>query len=197
MAIVLVIICYQIMSIMKKDIQNRSVYYCDSEPAGDRSYDLIVRDPERRAQNNSSNVTETTATFEASIHNTGTCSDLRGAEAGELVLNNIRLNLDSQNYPEVVKNVNNEAAAGPSTSHEAVFPDDPWFHDVNFYLKNGGDCDKSNLNRRYHQAKVAKADLEVMIRNNLGGEDSKDEDEGDKDSVHNLKMSLSKKNNFS
>ena len=48
MAIVLVIICYQIMSIMKKDIQNRSVYYCDSEPAGDRSYDLIVRDPERQ-----------------------------------------------------------------------------------------------------------------------------------------------------
>jgi len=197
-AIVLVIIYYKRrMSVMKKDIQNRSVYYCDSEPAGDRSYDLIVRDPERRAQNNSSNVTATAATFEASIHNTGTCSDLRGAEAGDLVLNNVRLNLDSQNYPEVVKNVNNEAAAGPSTSHEAVFPDDPWFHDVNFYLKDGGDCDKSNLNQRYHQAKVAKADLEVMIRNNLGGEDSKDEDEGDKDSVHNLKMSLSKKNNFS
>ena len=196
-AIVLVIIYYKRrMSVMKKDIQNRSVYYCDSEPAGDRSYDLIVRDPERRAQNNS-NVTTTATTSEASIQNTGTCSDLRGAEAGDLVLNNVRLNLDSQNYPEVVKDVNNEAAAGPSTSHEAGFPDDPWFHDVNFYLKDGGDCDKSNLNQRYHQAKVAKADLEIMIRNNLGGEDSKDEDEGDKDSVHNLKMSLSKKNNFS
>ena len=59
MAIVLVIICYQIMSIMKKDIQNRSVYYCDSEPAGDRSYDLIVRDPERQFK--------TTATLLSSI----------------------------------------------------------------------------------------------------------------------------------
>ena len=181
---------------MKKDIQNRSVYYCDSEPTGDRTYDLIVRDPERQAQNNS-NVTATTTTFEASIQNTSTSSDLRGAEAGDLVLNNVRLNLDSQNYPEVVKNVNNEAAAGSSKSHEAAFPDDPWFHDVNFYLKDGGDSDKSNLNQRYHQAKVAKADLEVMIRNNLGGEDREEDDEGDKDSIHNLKMSLSKKNNFS
>ena len=36
-----------------------------------------------------------------------------------------------------------------------------------------------------------------MIRNNLGGEDNKEDDEGDKDSIHNLKMSLSKKTNFS
>ena len=171
---------------MKKDIQNRSVYYCDSEPAGDRSYDLIVRDPERQVQNNSN---PAAITFEAS-------SDLRGD--GDLVLNNVRLNLDSQKLSEVVKNVNNESAAGPSSYGQAsAFPDDPWFHNVNFYLKGDDDCDKSNLNQRHHQAKVAKADLEVMIRNNLGGEDSKEDDEGDKDSVHNLKLSLTKKNNFS
>merc|ERR1711879_273808 len=78
------------------------------------------------------------------------------------------------------------------------FPDDPWFHDVNFYLKDG-DCDKSNLNPRYHQAKVAKADLDVMIRNILEDDDckEKDDDQDDKDSVHNLKLSLSKKNNLS
>merc|ERR1711902_288821 len=62
-AIVLVIIYYKRrMSVMKKDIQNRSVYYCDIEP---------------------------------SIQNTSTSSNLRGAEAGDLVLNNVRLNLDS------------------------------------------------------------------------------------------------------
>jgi hypothetical protein len=197
-AIVLVIIYYKRrMSVMKKDIQNRSLYYCDSEPAGDRSYDLIVRDLERQIQKNSNN-TATATTFEASIQNNSTSSDLR--EAGDLVLNNVRLNLDSQKYPEVVKNVNhnNESSeAGNSYGQAAAFPDDPWFHDVNFYLKDGGDCDKSNLNHQYNQAKVAKADLEVMIRNNLGGEESKEDDEGDKDSVHNLKMSLTKKNNFS
>ena len=192
-AIVLVIIYYKRkMSVMKKDIQNRSVYYCDSEPAGDRSYDLIVRDPERQVQNNSS---PAATTFEAASTQNNV-SDLRGD--GDLVLNNVRLNLDSQELPEVVKNVNNESAAGSSSyGQAAAFPDDPWFHDVNFYLKDGGDCDKSNLNQRHHQAKVAKADLEVMIRNNLGGEDSKEDDVADKDSVHNLKMSLTKKNNFS
>ena len=196
-AIVLVIIYYKRrMSVMKKDIQNRSVYYCDSEPVdGDRSYDLIVRDPERQVHNNS--IGAATAVTTSSSQNTSNCSDLRGAEAGDFVLNNVRLNLDSQNYPEVLKNVNlsNEAEAGQASS--SAFPDDPWFHDVNFYLKDGADCDKSNLNQSYLQAKVAKPDLEVMIRNNLGGEDSKEDDEGDKDSVHNLKLSLKKKNNSS
>ena len=185
---------------MRKDIQNRSVYYSDREPVdGDRTFDLIVRDTERNLHSHSSNTTA--ASLE---RNTSTCSDTRGAEGGDLVLNNVRLNLDSQMYPgagEAEKppknvNLNNvRCDAGPS---QEPFPDDPWFHDVNFYLKDG-DCDKSNLNPRYHQAKVAKADLDVMIRNILEDDDckEKDDDQDDKDSVHNLKLSLSKKNNLS
>ena len=125
-AIVLVIIYYKRrMSVMRKDIQNRSVYYSDRDPVdGDRTFDLIVRDTERNLHSHSTNTTA--ASLE---RNTSTCSDTRGAEGGDLVLNNVRLNLDSQMYPgagEAEKppknvNLNNvRCDAGPSQARRYI-----------------------------------------------------------------------------
>ena len=64
-------------------------------------------------------------------------------------------------------------------------------YDVNIFPLD----EKSNLNQRFNP-KVAKTDLEVMIRNNLAncGDSEDDEDRKDNDSVHKLKVNLSKNN---
>ena len=79
------------------------------------------------------------------------------------------------------------AAAGAYGGVAAGFPAHPDKANLNLNL----DPDKCNLN-----LKVAKAGLEVMIRNNLAGDteaEQQDRDE-DGDSVHKLKVSLSKNN---
>ena len=192
-AIVLVILYYRRrMGVMRKDIQNRSVYYCDSEAAedaADRSYDLIIRDREPGTLNN----------------DPGASSGGGGGDHGVNVLNNVRLTLDSQLYPPAgagqlypaaaagdprpAKNVNidNAGAAGACGGVAAGFPAHSDTANLNLNL----DPDKCNLN-----LKVAKAGLELMIRNNLAGDseaEQQDRDE-DGDSVHKLKVSLSKNN---
>ena len=141
----------------------RSVYYCDSElPDNSRVYDLIIRDT--NPVNN----------------DTG---------GGGNMLNNVRLNLDSQRYDNhqrtaavAEKNVNVDRDLEDSTAAAGACAS----FDVNMFSKD----EKCNLNQRY-QHKAVKSDLEVMIRNNLT--EDKLENEDDTDSVHRMKMGLSKK----
>jgi len=179
-AIVLIIIYYRRrMSVMRKDIQNRSVYYCDRDSVDtdhDRSYDLIVRDRDPVTFNN----------------------EPGGQSSNNVninVLNNVRLNLDSQRYnsfrPSKNVNLSNATSAAEASpcnidnTREDTVQDGATF-DVNVFANEN----KSNLNQRYN-SKVVKADLETMIRNNLV-DDSKDDDPDnfDNDSVHKLKVSL-------
>jgi len=190
-AIVLVVIYYRRrMSVMRKDIQNRSVYYSDRESPdkSDRSYDLIVRDNDP-------------VTFNRVANNVSL--DDGGANGAPMIhknaqmLNNVRLNLDSQQYQQQsanngarVKNVNiNNVQNGAHC--ETKDSSAAYDYDINVFSSE----DKSNLNQRY-QPKVLKQDLEVMIRNNLVDDEMSHHDDKDKDtdtdSVHKLKVNLTK-----
>ena len=157
----------------------RSVYYSDREQnEPDRTYDLIIRDQEP--------------------YNTFTESSNVINNVSNNVLNNVVLSLDSQRFPNNVesnfmKKVNNvskenteeEHTDGATAATGAAF-------DVNIFPLD----EKSNLNQRFNP-KVAKTDLEVMIRNNLADCGDSSEDDGDRkdnDSVHKLKVNLSKNN---
>jgi len=214
-AVILVIVYYRRrMKVIKKDLKNRSVYYSDRGSVdSSRTHDLIIRDSDPLNLG-----LEGIATIN-NINNTNNINNLSNDDPN--LLNNIRLTLDSQRYQNntseihneqpnaaisnlKVKNVNldnikvganscsdtleTEGAAG--TSGQATNFDVNIFHnDI-----------KSNINSRY-QNKAAKADLEVMIRNNLTEEKSnnskrqknrEDTDEEDDDSVAKLKVNLSK-----
>ena len=140
------------------------MYYSDRESSepGERQYDLVVRD---RGETFDTNVT---------------------------VLNNVRLNLDSQHYHSSscssdapVKNVNID-----NDNKDTVDDGAAAGYDVNLYPSH----DKSNLNQRAYTNKAVKADLEIMIRNNLIASDGKQNnaDEDDNDSVHKMKLNHSK-----
>ena len=162
------------------------MYYCDRDQDGlDRTYDLIIRDQEPyntfSEQNTPSNTVSNNLKLAASNDNN--------------LLNNVVLNLESQRFPNNVEsnfskkinNVskeNNEETDGASSAPAASY-------DVNLFPLD----EKSNLNQRLNP-KVAKTDLEVMIRNNLADcHDSEDDgDRKDNDSVHKLKVNLSKNN---
>merc|ERR1712113_1380035 len=137
------------------DLQNRSVYYCDREQTDqDRTYYLIVRDQDPF---NNSDDQNNTANNPVSV-------------ASNNLLNNVVLSLESQRFPNnaesnLMKKVNNVA------SEES---DGATGYDVNFCAD-----EKSNLNRFY--PKVMKADLEVMIRNNLAPKTDVQDDEDDAD----------------
>ena len=165
-AVVLVILYYRRrLGVMKKDLQNRSVYYCDREQTDqDRTYDLIVRDQDPF---NNSGDQNNTANIPVSV-------------ASNNLLNNVVLSLESQRFPNtaesnLMKKVNNVASEEDGASG----------YDVNLCAD-----EKSNLNRFY--PKVMKADLEVMIRNNLAPKTDVQDDEDDADSVHKLKVNFSK-----
>ena len=148
----------------------RSVYYCEREQFNqhDRSYDLIIRD-----QDPLNNITETNNVSNNVANN---CQDL---------LNNVTINLESQRLPNTIEtncmkkvnNVSNENTDGATATPGAAY-------DVNIYSTD----QKSNLNQRFYP-KVMKADLEVMIRNNLA---DKNDNDDDSDSLHKLKVNLSK-----
>merc|ERR1711997_561301 len=112
------------------------------------------------------------------------------------LLNNVVLNLESQRFPNSVesnfmKKVNNVSTGQEPTDGATAAPGASY--DVNIFPLD----EKSNLNQRFNP-KVAKTDLEVMIRNNLAhcedSEDDGDRKDNDNDSVHKLKVNLSKNN---
>ena len=117
------------------------------------------------------------------------------------LLNNVVLNLESQRFPNTVesnlmKKVNNVSKEHTEQEHTdgATATTAPGAsYDVNIFPLD----EKSNLNQRFNP-KVAKTDLEVMIRNNLAhcdhSEDDRDRKDNDNDSVHKLKVNLSKNN---
>ena len=161
------------------------MYYSDREQyEPDRTYDLIIRDQEpyntfADSNNLSNNVMAASNNCDNNL------------------LNNIVLNLESQRFPNNVesnfmKKVNNVSQENTEPEQRDGATADPGAsYDVNIFPLD----EKSNLNQRFNP-KVAKTDLEVMIRNNLAGcEDSEDDgDTKDNDSVHKLKVNLSKNN---
>ena len=161
------------------------MYYGDREQAdhNDRSYDLIIRDQEPFQNSNEENNVprDVAVTNNASLANTE-----------NNLLNNVVLSLDSQrftnnvesNFRKKVNNVRSENTDEAASCSGASY-------DVNLCPTD----EKSNLNQRFYP-KVMKADLEVMIRNNLTVKNDCKDDEDDSDSVHKLKVNLSK-NNFS
>ena len=218
-AVILVIVYYRRrMKVMKKDLKNRSVYYSDGGSVdSSRTHDLIIRDSDPL------NIGNEGITTINNITNYRTNDDPN-------LLNNVRITLDSQRYQNnateietnepiaaisnlAVKNVNvdnvkleahascdaleTDGAAG--TSYQNINFDSNNF-DVNVFHNDF----KSNINSRY-QNKAVKADLEVMIRNNLtndkhgnpkrqkNNDDSDDED----DSISKLKVNLSTSKNGS
>ena len=203
---------------MKKDLKNRSVYYSDGGSVdSSRTHDLIIRDSDPL------NVGNEGITTINNITNYRTNDD-------PSLLNNVRITLDSQRYQNnateietnehiaaisnlAVKNVNvdnvkleahascdaleTDGAAG--TSYQNINLESNNF-DVNVFHNDF----KSNINSRY-QNKAVKADLEVMIRNNLTGnkngnpkrQKNKDDSDDDDDSISKLKVNLSTSKNGS
>ena len=194
------------MGVMKKDLKNRfvvcrgennhicislipvsrSVYYSDREQyEPDRTYDLIIRDQEPYNTFTESN---------NGVNNVS--SNVMAASNENNLLNNVVLNLESQRFPNNVesnfmKKVNN--VSKENTEQEHTDGATGASYDVNIFPLD----EKSNLNQRFNP-KVAKTDLEVMIRNNLAhcedSEDDGDRKDNDNDSVHKLKVNLSKNN---
>lgn len=212
-AVILVIIYYRRrMKVMKKDLKNRSVYYSDRGSVdSSRTHDLIIRD---------SDPLNTGIEGIATVNNLTT---YHTTNDDPNLLNNVRITLDSQRYQNntsdipnsrlnagtsnlAVKNVNLETVKlGAQSCSEALETDgaegtsypssnlDSNHFDVNVFHNDF----KSNINSR-SQNKAAKADLEVMIRNNLtedkGGNPKRQknrEDNDDDDSVLKLKVNLS------
>ena len=165
----------------------RSVYYSDREQnEPDRTYDLIIRDQEPyNTFTESNNV----------INNVS--NNVIAASNENNLLNNVVLNLESQRFPnnaesnfmKKVNNVSKENTEQEQTDGATAAP--AASYDVNIFPFD----EKSNLNQRFNP-KVAKSDLEVMIRNNLADcDDSEDDgDRKDNDSVYKLKVNLSKNN---
>ena len=155
------------------------MYYSDREQIDpDRTYDLIIRDQEP--------------------YNTFTESSNVINNVSNNVLNNVVLNLESQRFPNSVesnlmKKVNNVSTGQEHTDGATATTAPGASYDVNILPLD----QKSNLNQRFNP-KVAKTDLEVMIRNNLAhcedSEDDGDRKDNDNDSVHKLKVNLSKNN---
>ena len=164
----------------------RSVYYSDREQyEPDRTYDLIIRDQEPyNTFTESNNV----------INNVS--NNVIAASDDNNLLNNVVLNLESQRFPNhveshLMKKVNNVSKENTEQEHTDGASAAPGAsYDVNIFPLD----EKSNLNQRFNP-KVAKTDLEVMIRNNLADCGDSSEDDGDRkdnDSVHKLKVNLSK-----
>merc|ERR1719347_864988 len=137
---------------MRKDIQNRSVYYSDRESpdTSDRSYDLIVRDNDPVTFNRVAN--------KVSLDDRGaTANGANIIHTNAQMLNNVRLNLDSQQYQQQsanngarVKNVN---ISNIQNAAHCETKDNSTANDINVFSFE----DKSNLNQRY-QPKVLKQD---------------------------------------
>jgi len=210
-AVILVIVYYRRrMKVMKKDLKNRSVYYSDRGSVdSSRTHDLIIRDSD--PLNNG-------------LEGVSTVNNLNNqTQEDPNLLNNVRLTLDSQRYQTNladaqdsgasnalhVKNVNvdNMKIAVPAHTCSDTQEVDgatgssgqPSHVDINIFHNDL----KSNINSRY-QNKAAKADLEVMIRNNLTEEkgnnikrqkNREDKEEEEDDYVAKLKVNLSKTNN--
>jgi len=214
-AVILVIIYYKKrMKVMKKDLKNRSVYYSDGGSVdSSRTHDLIIRDFDPLNVGNEAINNLNTQNMTINNHSNNDPN----------LLNNVRVTLDSQRYPIItsenqtnaapsnvaVKNVNLEnvklnalascddhdvdGAAGTSNCNTIIETNN---FDVNVFHNDF----KSNINSRY-QNKAAKADLEVMIRNNLkeekegnckrhqNNEDTSDDE--DDNSLAKLKVNLS------
>ena len=162
------------------------MYYSDREQyEPDRTYDLIIRDQEPyNTFTESNNLTNNVIAATASNDNN--------------LLNNVVLNLESQRFPNhaesnFMKKVNNVSMENTEPEHTDGATAAPGAsYDVNIFPLD----EKSNLDQRFNP-KVAKTDLEVMIRNNLADCDNS-EDDGDRednDSVYKLKVNLSKNNN--
>eukprot|EP00092_Neocalanus_flemingeri_P054199 GFUD01063830.1.p1 GENE.GFUD01063830.1~~GFUD01063830.1.p1 ORF type:complete len:547 (+),score=129.48 GFUD01063830.1:337-1977(+) len=210
-AVILVIVFYRRrMKVMKKDLKNRSVYYSDSGSVDSaRTHDLIIRDHDPL---NVSNEGLTTINNITAYHSNQDDPNL---------LNNIRITLDSQKYPKnasdtpnnrpnpatsnmAIKNVNVEnVKLGEIASCDALETDGATgtsYPNTNFD-SNNSDVNifhndyKSNINSRY-QNKAVKADLEVMIRNNLVGKKDrnpkkqKNIDDNDDDDHSKFKVDL-------
>merc|ERR1719481_2019325 len=210
-AVILVIVYYRRrMKVMKKDLKNRSVYYSDRGSVdSSRTHDLIIRDSD--PLNNG-------------LEGVSTVNNLNNqTQEDPNLLNNVRLTLDSQRYQTNstdaqdsgasnalhVKNVNvdNMKIAVPAHTCSDTQEVDgatgssgqPSHVDINIFHNDL----KSNINSRY-QNKAAKADLEVMIRNNLTEKkgnnikrqkNREDKEEEEDDYVAKLKVNLSKTNN--
>lgn len=210
-AVILVIIYYRRrMFVMKKDLKNRSVYYSDGGSVDEsRTHDLIIRDSDP---------------LNVGLEAISTVNNLNNQSSEDPnLLNNVRLTLDSQRFASNISEAQNDCSTGAnsnlhvknvnvdnvklgtpvntcSDTQEPVDGATASPFDVNIFhndLKSN-----INLNSRY-QNKAAKADLEVMIRNNLTEDKSKnskrqknseESDEDDEDSVEKLKVNLSKAN---
>jgi len=202
-AVILVIVYYRKrMKGIKKDLRNLSVYYSDGgslDSSG--THDLIVRDFDPL---NAGNET---------INNLINTNNIHHSNCNTTLMNNVRVTLESQRYQATaassniaVKNINVEnvklnvhascedlevdGAVGSSYSNTNNI-------DVNVFH----DDFKSNISSRY-QNKAAKADLEVMIRNNLKEErdknykrqknnDDTNENDEDVDFISKLKVNIS------
>jgi len=203
-AVILVIVYYRRrMKVMKKDLKNRSVYYGDRDPVdSSKTHDLIIRDSDP-----------------LDIGNAGiaTINNITNNHANDdpNLLNNVRITLDSQRYLNntannssnlPVKNVNvKNVEMGEPTGCDTLEPDgaagtshnNTNMESDSFNVNVFHNDFKSNINSRYDN-KTAKADLEVMIRNNLTEgkpENTKrqknNEDSDDDDSISKLKVNLS------
>ena len=170
----------------------RSVYYSDREQyEPDRTYDLIIRDQEPY-----NTFTESSNVINNVSNNVIAASD---DSNDNNLLNNVVLNLESQRFPNyaesnLMKKVNNVSKENTGQEHtDGATAAAGASYDVNIFPSD----EKSNLNQRFNP-KVAKTDLEVMIRNNLAdcddSEDDGDRKDNDNDSVHKLKVNLSKNN---
>jgi len=216
-AIILTIIYYKRrMKVMKTDLKNRSVYYSDRVSVdSSRTHDLIIRDSEPLNLGNEAAISTINNTLNNHINDDPN------------LLNNVRLTLDSQRYQNNMSDAQNSRLGASSVSHvknvnlenvkigaescsestdvdgatgTSSYDNDTNIVDVNVFYNDF----KSNINGRSFNNKAAKADLEVMIRNNLvegkkekskrnkNKEDQQDNKEDDNDDIAKLKVNMSK-----